>query len=218
LKADPSEQRRERISAWGILAETIRRFTLQVGYTKAEHEYDWSLLFAVNRKVLDPIAKRVFFVPDPVRLEVEGAPAKKVSIPFHPEADLGTRSIDTSGSFFVPSDDIKAMAKGTVFRLMDLYNVELLSSGGRPSAQYAGDKMLDNTRKIQWVTPDKVDKVVVADVLFGEDGKFNQSSLKEEKGYAENAVSQVQVGEVVQFPRFGFCRLDSPGNVILAHK
>jgi glutamyl-tRNA synthetase len=203
----------------GILPEAIRQFTLQVGYTKSEHEYEWSLLFAVNRKLLDPISRRIFFVPDPVRLTVEGAPARRATIPFHPEAEMGARSIDTSVDFFVPRDDVKAMAKGTLFRLMDLYNLELLSSGESPNARYAGDNLTQDTRKLQWVTPDKVGvKVIVPDLLFGEDGKFNESSLREVSGYAEKAFTGIKVGEVVQFPRFGFCRLDSPGKMILTHK
>jgi glutamyl-tRNA synthetase len=203
----------------GILAEAIRQFTLQVGYTKAEHEFDWSLLFAVNRKLLDPISKRIFFVPDPVGLTVEGAPAKRASIPFHPEADLGAREVETSGEFFVPRDDVNAMTNGTLFRLMELYNVELISKGDNPRARFAGDALVQDTRKVQWVTQDKVDvQVTEPGLLYGDDGKFNQSSLKIVNGYAERAVSNLKPGEVVQFPRFGFCRLDSPCAFVMAHK
>jgi glutamyl-tRNA synthetase len=216
---DPRMPTVDGIRRRGILPEAIRQFTLQVGYTKAEHEYDWSLLFAVNRKLLDPISRRIFFVPDPVKLTVEGAPAKTARIPFHPDADMGTREVETFGEFFIARDDAKAIARGTVFRLMDLYNVELVSDGENPRAKFAGDKLIQDTRKIQWVTPVKVDiEVTEPGLLYGEDGQFNQSSLKVVNGYAERAVSDVKVGEVVQFPRFGFCRLDSPGKMILAHK
>ena len=203
----------------GILPGAIRQFTLQVGYTKAEHEYDWSLLFAVNRKLLDPTSKRIFFVPGPVRMTVEGAPARRVSIPFHPEADMGEREVETSGEFFVPGNDIAALGSGSVFRLMDLYNVELVSGGERPKARFAGDELVQGTRKVQWVTPDKVDvEVTEPGPLFADDGKFNETSLVVVKGFAERAVTAVRQGEVVQFPRFGFCRLDSPGRMILAHR
>ncbi len=203
----------------GILPEAIRQFTLQVGYTKSEHEYDWSLLFAVNRKLLDPISRRVFFVPNPVRLTVEGAPRRKAVIRFHPEQEMGSRTIETSGEFFVPEDDVKSMTRGSVLRLMDLYNVELVKAGERPEGRYLGDPVIQDTRKLQWTTPDHAQtRVLVPDVLYLEDGKFNKDSLKEVKGFAEPALSTVNVGEVVQFPRFGFCRLDSPGTMILTHK
>ncbi|MDV3278417.1 MAG: glutamate--tRNA ligase [Nitrososphaerales archaeon] len=203
----------------GIIPETIRQFTLQVGYTKSEHEYDWSLLFAVNRKLLDPVSRRVFFVPNPVGLRVEGAPRKKVTIKFHPEKDLGERTVDTSGEFFVPGDDAKSLKKGSVFRLMELFNVELLSTEGRLTAKYTGDELVQDTRKVQWVTPDHVEaKVLVPGALFNDAGEFDPESLTEVSGYGERAMASLKEGEIVQLPRFGFCRQDSPHTLILTHK
>ncbi|HUI86344.1 MAG TPA: glutamate--tRNA ligase [Nitrososphaerales archaeon] len=203
----------------GILPEAIRRFTLQVGYTNTEHEYDWSLLFAVNRKLLDPVSKRVFFVPDPVRLSVEGAPDRHVTIPFHPEKDLGSRTIYVGPEFYVPREDLQALEPGAVFRLLDLYNVKLSSRGPPATAEYAGDGLVPDTKKVQWVTPDHQElKVLEPGVLFDDAGAFNAASLGERTGFAEESFSQVKEGEIVQFPRFGFVRLDSPGTVVLAHK
>jgi glutamyl-tRNA synthetase len=199
----------------GVVPQTIREFTLLVGYTKTEHEYDWSMLMSLNRKLLDPVSKRIFFVPDPVRLTVEGAPRRKATIPFHPQNDLGTRTIDTAGEFYLASGDLKGQNKGAVFRLMDLYNVELLSAGPNPTAKYAGDELIQNTRKFQWVTPVHSEvTVAVPDVLFLEEDKFNPDSLMEVEGFAEESASQLKVGDIVQFPRFGFARLDSPGKFI----
>ena len=175
------------------------------------------MLQSLNRKLLDPMSRRLFFVPDPVKLTVDGAPKRKVDLPFHPQKDLGSRAIEASDEFFVSSADLRAVKKGSVFRLMDLYNVEMMSSGAHPSAKYAGDELIPNSRKFQWVTPshEKV-RVTVPDVLFLEGDVFNKESLKEVGGFVEEAVSSVKVGEIVQFPRFGFCRLDSPGEFILS--
>ena len=203
----------------GILPQAIRQFTLQVGYTKAEHEYDWSMLFSVNRKLLDPISRRLFFVPDPVRLNVEGAPKKEVRIPFHPERDIGSRSIETAGEFYVPSSDLVGMKKGTTFRLMDMFNVELTSEGRNPEAKYAGEELLPESKKLQWVTASHEDVTVLApDLLYDDNGELNRDSLKEVKGFGEQSVASLKVGDIVQFPRFGFCRLDAPSSFILAHR
>jgi glutamyl-tRNA synthetase len=200
----------------GIVPEAIREFTLQVGYTKTEHVYDWSILLSVNRKVLDPVSRRLFFVPDPVPLEVEGAPRKEVDLPFHPQKDLGSRIIRTTGEFFLSAGDIKGVAKGGVFRLMDLYNVELTSAGPPPQAKYAGGELLPDTRKFQWVTKEHQPvQVTVPGELFLEGDVFNEESLKEVSGYAEASVSTLKVGDIVQFPRFGFCRYDAPGRFIM---
>jgi len=214
---DPRMPTVEGLKRRGILSQTIRDFTLQVGYTKTEHEYDWSMLLSLNRKLLDPISRRLFFVPDPVKLTVEGAPARRATIPFHPQKDLGERSIDTSGEFYVAGGDLKGVAKGAVFRLMDLYNVELTSMGATSSAKYAGDEIIPNSRKFQWVTPSHSEAaVLVPDVLFLDDGTYNKDSLKEVSGYVEPSVSNLKTGDIVQFPRFGFCRLDSPGRFIMS--
>jgi glutamyl-tRNA synthetase len=216
---DPRMPTVEGIIRRGIVPETIRRFTLQVGYTKTEHEYDWSLLFAVNRKILDPVSRRLFFVPDPVPLKVEGAKELTVDLPFHPEKDLGSREIRTGSEFLVAKDDLQALEAGSVFRLMDLYNLELLERGPPAVARYAGNELTQNTRKLQWVTAQNVPvKVLVPGALFDESGAFNEGSLQETSGLAEPAFASVGAGEIVQFPRFGFVRLDSPGVVVLAHK
>jgi glutamyl-tRNA synthetase len=214
---DPRMPTVEGLKRRGILPATIRDFTVQVGYTKTEHEYDWSILLSINRKLLDPVSKRIFFVPDPVPLKVEGAPKRTATIPFHPQNDLGSRSVVTMGEFFVPSADLRQMEKGSVFRLMDLYNVEVTASGPRTSARYAGDELIPGSRKFQWVTSPYFEVMVtVPDLLFLDGGIFNKESLKTVSGYAEGAISGVGVGDIIQFPRFGFCRLDSPGRFILS--
>ncbi|MDG6952645.1 MAG: glutamate--tRNA ligase [Nitrososphaerota archaeon] len=201
----------------GIIPQAIREFTLQVGYTKTEHEYDWSILLSVNRKLLDPLSKRVFFVPEPVRLQVAGAPRKAVTLPFHPQRDLGARTVEAAGEFYVPSADIRGLKKGAVFRLMDLYNVRLTADWPSPEAEYAGDELVPDSKKLQWVTGSHGEaKVTVPGELFLEGDVYNTDSLKEVAGYAEDSASGLSVGDIVQFPRFGFCRLDSPGRFILA--
>ena len=213
---DPRMPTVEGLRRRGIIPQAVRDFTLQVGYTKTEHEYDWSMLLSLNRKLLDPVSRRVFFVPDPTELVVDGAPERKVTIPYHPQNDMGSRSIETDGEFFVSSGDLKAAAKGSVFRLMDLYNVELTSNGQKARAKYVGDEVLPNSRKFQWVTRSHSEvRVTVPGLLFLDGDVFDKDSLKEVKGFAEESASGIRIGEIVQFPRFGFCRLDSPGSFIM---
>ena len=152
-------------------------------------------------------------------LAVEGAPEKTVTLPFHPTADLGSRSIRTAGRFYLPGDDLEKLSAGSVFRLIDLYNLELVESGETPRAKYLGDGLVQGTPKLQWATLAGVRlSVLEPGLLFDDAGKFNEGSLKTVEGVAEEAASGLAVGEVVQFPRFGFCRKDSPERMVLAHK
>ena len=213
---DPRMPTVEGLKRRGIIPQTIREFTLQVGYTRTEHEYDWSMLLSLNRKLLDPVSKRLFFVPEPIELKVEGAPERTVTLPYHPQKDLGARTVRTSDKFYVSSADLVGVQVGSVFRLMDLFNVRLTSSGVHPRAKYSGDEVIPDSRKFQWVTGDhRPIEVLVPDVLFLEGDVFNEHSLKTVGGFVENSASTLKVGEIVQFPRFGFCRMDADGVFIL---
>lgn len=203
----------------GIEPEAIRNFTLEVGYTLSEHEFEWSLLFAANRKVLDPKVRRYMFVPEPILLKVRDAPQKTVNLRFHPDRDLGYRTISTKGTFYIARSDVASLQVGREFRLLELYNVAVEEVGdGVVKAVYTGSELKEGIPKFQWVTEDNVAfKVLVPDVLFS-DGEFNRESLKEIKGLAESSASTLKVGDIVQFVRFGFCRIDGEGVAIFAHK
>jgi glutamyl-tRNA synthetase len=111
------------------------------------------------------------------------------------------------------------MKKGTTFRLMELYNVELTSAGLEPKARYAGEELVREMKKLQWVTPEGVGvKVLEPGLLFNEEGTFNKDSLGEANGLAEAAFKSLKPAEIVQFPRYGFCRIDSSGTCILTQR
>jgi glutamyl-tRNA synthetase len=221
---DPRMPTIEGVKRRGILPEAIRQFTMLVGYTKTEHTFDWSLLFAVNRKILDPISRRLFFVPDPVLVKVRGASERSISIPYHPTQErFGKRQISVAAdpSVLIPSSDLSALKAGDLFRLMDLYNVRLVSKRDRVAdAEYAGDELRYDLRKLQWVQDDdkkKAVEVLEPSELYDEDGTVNTNSLASRTGFAEASFAALQVGDVVQFPRYGFVRVDAAGRCVLAH-
>jgi len=53
--------------------------------------------------------------------------------------------------------------------------------------------------------------------LYNEDGSFNKDSLKTRLGVAESAFDRLKEGDIVQFPRYGFVRVDAPSRCVLAH-
>jgi glutamyl-tRNA synthetase len=220
---DPRMPTIEGVKRRGIVPEAIRQFTAQVGYGKTEHTFDWSLLFAVNRKILDPISIRVFFVPDPIELKVKAGPPRDLVLPMHPTYEsLGKKEVGvpSSPTLWVPRADVAAMKEGDVFRLMDLYNVRLTKRGKQSKAEFVGDERLLELRKVQWVVDDaaKVEvKVLEPSELFLDDETPNPDSLKVRKGYAEAAFSLLGAGDIVQFPRYGFVRVDGPARCVLAH-
>ena len=204
----------------GFLPQAIREFIISMGLSKVESQPTWDLLESINRKLLDPIAKRYFFVSDPVSVNVIGEPEVRASIRLHPTENMGVREIDTHGRFQVSSADASALGPGSRFRLIDLYNVEVASKEDRElEVKKVEGSLSERIPKLQWVATDQgvpFKLIVTGPLLVNEE--YNPASLKTEDGIAESAVASLPVGDIVQFVRIGFCRLDSPGTAILAHK
>jgi len=191
----------------GIQPGAIRNFVLSFGISKVESEPDWEALLVENRKLLDPLADRYFFVADPVELVVGDAPEETVKVRKHPKLDHGFREIETSDTFYISKADAATLEKDEVFRLKDLFNVEVTDKEEKIiGGNYAGDSKVD--KKFQWVSEDRIDCEVLVPQDLLKNGEFNPESLKVVSGYCEKNCAKLSEGTVIQFERFGFVRLD----------
>jgi len=206
----------------GILPEAIKQFVISQGISKVESTVTFSLVESVNRKILDPVSKRYFFVQNPVKLVVLDAPSREKSIGLHPtDRKLGSRIIKTGDTFFVPKSDMEKTAIGDIFRLKDLFNVKIKEKNNIIFAEYVGEKLIPDSAKIQWTTDNFVKMNVFIPHLLYENENYNPDSLEMVEGFAEEAVLQLETGEIVQFERFGFVRIENKDNKIagfFAHK
>jgi len=206
----------------GILPKAIKQFVLEQGISKVESSVTFSLVEAANRKLVDPIARRYFFVKNPVKLVVDNAPIKSKKINLHPtNQDLGNRIIDTNKIFYIQKSDADELKIGEIFRLKDLYNVKVTQKNDEILGEYVGDNLIPDSAKIQWTT-DKFIKIsiFVPHILFIND-EFNRDSLEKIEGFAEEAVLQLKNNDIIQFERFGFVRIENINNKItgfFAHK
>ena len=206
----------------GILPGAIKQFVLEQGISRVESSVAFSLLEAANRKIVDPMAKRYFFVEDPVKLVVNNAPEKMKKIDLHPDnKKLGSRTVKTGKTFFVTKTDMDSLKVGDIFRLKDLYNVKIIEKKKEVLAEYAGKDIIADSAKIQWTTDKYIKmKVLVPHLLFVNE-KYNEDSLKQADGFAEEAVSKLKTDEIIQSERFGFVRMENINNKItgfFAHK
>jgi glutamyl-tRNA synthetase len=120
----------------GFLPQAIRKFVLSLGLTLSETKPPFEALEAFNRKIIDPLSIRLFFVRDPVQLRVRNGPSKDVALSNHPSINLGRRKIRVSNSFYIAGEDASSISVGDEIRLMELYNIkiaEIRSSGLRGS-------------------------------------------------------------------------------------
>jgi glutamyl-tRNA synthetase len=195
----------------GIMPEAIHALAKEMGLSTSEPEIDWSIIEALNRKIIDPEAHRYFFVPDPVELYVENAPEKTVKLRLHPDFDYGFREITTGNTFFIPREDVS-----DEFRLKDLFNVKITGKNEGLTGEYTGTELQKDMDKIQWVTDNNVNmRILVPHELFV-NGEYNPDSLEVVEGLAEEAVKGLSVGDIIQFERFGFCRIDDITEVVTA--
>jgi len=207
----------------GIQPEAIKNFVLSQGISKSESNATFGLVEAANRKIIDLVAKRYFFVSNPVKLVVENAPKIKKSIGFHPtDKTLGSRTIKTDDTFYVQKSDMEKMKTDDIFRLKDLFNIKIKKTSKETVfGVYAGEELISDSTKIQWTTDNFVKmNVFVPHILFKKE-KFNTDSLEKIEGFAEEAVSKIKTGEVIQFERFGFVRIENQQGKIkgfFAHK
>ncbi|HDD56562.1 MAG TPA: glutamate--tRNA ligase, partial [Nitrososphaeria archaeon] len=193
-------------------------FTItQTGFSYAKREYDWSLLFAINRRLLDPMARRLFFTPNPVRLVVENSPKISVDVPYHPDnSELGSRKIEADGEFYISGGDFEELKEGDILRLKYLMNLKILEKTREyVRAKFLSREPMKNVKIIQWVPVNEAVKVriLIPDLLYVND-EINPDSLKIVDGLGEKAVEKVKADEIIQFERFGFCRRDSESELL----
>jgi glutamyl-tRNA synthetase len=194
----------------GILPEAIRKFAAQFGLSKVESTPSIEPLLSENRKLLDPVAERRFFVENPVELIVRNAPAGKVNLKKHPQKDSGFREILVNGKFFVSSSDARSLSEGEVFRLKDLCNVKLLKKGNLLEGELAPEGLVE--KKIQWVSGAEgefLDCVLLKpSELFDDNEVFRKESLLEIQGNCEKSCAELAFQTLVQLERVGFAVLD----------
>ncbi|RJS72812.1 MAG: glutamate--tRNA ligase [Candidatus Syntrophoarchaeum sp. WYZ-LMO15] len=196
----------------GIQPEAIRKVMIEMGLGENDVAFSMKNLYGENRKILDPVANRYFFVPDPLEIVIEGGDRGIKRIPVHPEKS-GFREVEVGGSFYIPSDDFNRLNKGDILRLKYLFNIriEMIEP---PKGSYLGEDP-EYAKEIgapiiQWVPPDTA---VPVDVIMP-DGEVVS-------GLGEISIRK-ELGNVVQFERFGFVRIDSVDNdrikAYFAHK
>jgi len=125
-----------------------------------------------------------------------------------------------AGDIDAVSADLAAASEGQVLRLMELYNFQLLSKDpGRAVGRYAGEEVSRAGKKVQWAVPSRSVPVEVLEPseLYADDETLNPDSLKVRLGSAEESFGELGEGSIVQFPRYGFVRVDGPGRCVLAH-
>jgi len=185
----------------GIRPEAVRRSMLAIGCGETDIQFSWENLFAENRRLVDPEAERLWFVPGPVPVEVHGAHPQVARPLRHPgDPTRGTRELAFERVVLVPGDEIGDDT--SMIRLKDLFNVRVARDGERIRFANAGDDLAAAREAhapiVQWLP--------LGDTL--------PCTLRRPEGDMVGACEPLvaeRVDRVVQFERVGFARIDRAG-------
>ncbi len=185
----------------GITPEAIRELVMEVGLKRDQANIDFTMIASINRKLIDPQTKRYFFVQDPIKIQITKAPTREVSLHLHPEhADWGNRKFVTHDTFFISKKDHDALLKGKLYRLMECLNFMMTAKGFEFDSQDVDAYRKHGESIMHWLPAEHAHDLVETEVVMPD------ATIV--KGYAEHDVKSLKVNDVIQFERFGFCRLD----------
>lgn len=193
---DPRLMTLKALKRRGIVPETFYELTLEVGLSPTATNLDWSQVAAINRKIIDPTTKRYFFVKDPKKIHIENM-LKQVQAPLHPEhKDMGFKTIHFDEEFYIQD----SLEKGKIYRFMHLFNFK---DNKFISQEY------DPALKAKIIHCVPVKDAVNVHILMADGSTVT--------GKAEAAIKDLKEGEIVQFERQFFCRLDNKEKMLFVY-
>lgn len=189
----------------GFQPEAIRTFFISLGVGENDVAVSMKNLYAENRKIVDATANRYFFVWEPVKVRIKGVKLKEVKLPLNPGKPAGFRKLRGSEDVYISRDDLENFEEGEIIRLKEFCNVRI-ESKKENILSFIGWG-LEGVKKgkniIHWLSEEDA----IPCTVYGIDRDY--------KGFVEkNAVEDV--GNVVQFERFAFCKLESFDEVLRA--
>jgi len=183
----------------GIKPETIRKFVLQMGLNKSNAIVPIEVIYSLNRNALKDV-QRYFFIQNPIRIKIKGAPELKIDIPLHPTKKIGFKEYITKQEFFIQKNDYELMTNGN-YRLMHLLNFKSFHVNPIFPKDFSfiskeTDKKLGAVM-IPWL-PAFQENIPIRIRL--EHGRCIE-------GLGEPALKNLKEGQEIQLERFGFVKL-----------
>ncbi|MFH1630685.1 MAG: glutamate--tRNA ligase [Candidatus Aenigmatarchaeota archaeon] len=172
----------------GFQPGSIRNMIMDIGVQSSDAVIAFENLASYNRKFIDPIANRYFFIADPITIDVIDPPLKKASVKLHPKKEK-VRQLRAGRKLWIDLEDFNKY-HNTEIRLIGLYNIILNKTSDVMGVE---NKPI---QKIHWLPETEFVKM---DVVFPE---------KTIHGIGERAILNEKVCTIIQGERFGFMRIE----------
>eukprot|EP01064_Diplonema_japonicum_P039019 TRINITY_DN9672_c0_g1_i1.p1 TRINITY_DN9672_c0_g1~~TRINITY_DN9672_c0_g1_i1.p1 ORF type:complete len:789 (+),score=294.33 TRINITY_DN9672_c0_g1_i1:51-2417(+) len=223
----------------GLTVEALKKFIIGQGMSRANNFQEWGLLWNLNRNEIDPTenspCRRYTCVPQEgsVKIAIDGAPAKSSSEKLLHKKNpvLGKKRVWQDTSVLVEEEDMVLVKDGEEFTLMDWGNIIPAkierSTEGVERVKSATAKLhlegdFKKTKKLTWLADCPENKVpvelqefehLITAVKPDPERNIEEIINKDTKGvtmcWGEEAVSDIKVGDVVQFERRGYFICDA---------
>jgi len=193
----------------GILPETVRSLMIEVGLKVTDATISFDNLASMNRKLLDPSAKRLMFVRDKKSFKLLIPKDMEANIPLTPsKKEYRKIRVSPGDEIFLDPEDA---LEGRVLRLLELCNVRVEGDVLRFLDESLETAKRFNAPIVQWVKKSEAVPVTVLKAISNQE-------LVTEDGFGEGYMSSLHEGEVVQLIRYGFCRVDrNDGKLLMVY-
>ena len=201
----------------GIQPQVFSEIIKRVGTTKSSTKIDWSLIFAINAKIIEPVSKHYFFVDNPIKIHLSNPEPQKVQIDLHPDNKiLGSRTIEVEDFVYLCESDRDLLNIGKIIRMKDLYNIKIQEriTEKEYKAEIVSKELLPDVPRVQWVSEPIPVEIVKPEMLYL-NNRINKDSLKKIHGYAEKSITKLNIGDIIQFERFGYAKINNMNEKIL---
>lgn len=218
----------------GLTVEGLKQFIVAQGSSRSIVMMEWDKIWAVNKKVIDPIVPRytALLQSDVVPVNIKGAGVGVKKVPVHPKnTDLGTKDTWYSPLLYIDGADAEMLSQGETVTFINWGNLKIAKinrSNGKITSLDA-DLDLENTdykktQKITWLA--STDKApftpavcvqfdhIITKAILAKDEDFkpyaNRDSKKEQVMIGDPCLASLKKGDIIQLQRRGYYICDQP--------
>lgn len=221
----------------GMTVPALREFILRQGPSKNVTNLDWTLFWATNKKYIDPVAPRhtAIVKKDMVKATITGGPAAPIVEEKQKHAKnpaVGMKKVVFSSSLVFEQEDAKSFKQDEEITVMNWGNaivrkIETDSATGvvtglEMQLHLEGD-FKKTEKKVTWLSTEGQELIPVElvdfDYLLTKDSMQEEDTLEDvlnpktefrEDAVADCNVAELKEGDIIQFDRKGYYRLDRP--------
>ncbi|KZO97792.1 glutamate-tRNA ligase [Calocera viscosa TUFC12733] len=220
----------------GLTVDGLKQFILAQGPSQSQLLLEWDTIWALNKKVIDPVAPRFWAIrkEDAVKVTITGVNGVEVkSVPKHKKnAEVGEKKTVYSGEVYVEQEDAVSFEDNEEITLMDWGNAIVRSKekdANGAITHITMDLHLEGDfkktkKKITWLACPTHAHPLVNVVLKDYDYLITKKKLEEEDqvqdfvtpvtefmlaAWSDANVLDLAQGNIIQFERKGYYILDS---------